>query len=217
MVGTITVPGKTRSRPSSWSPLSIDIPLEPLELPDHLLSAQSEESDDIEEDFEVSPLEGDVEDVQRRSLIQDLALRYSVAARSADSVTLSGSVYTNPFLSKDGRLDPRGDGFSSRAWIKALSGMMAANGHGFATSGVAFQHLNVFGFGGGTDYQTDLANIWLKMGVAVGRLMGVANRRRQISILRDFQGVVHKGWLFFSCHYLPIAPRYHCLTILLSS
>lgn len=214
MVGMITVPDKTRSRPSSWSPLSIDIPLEPLQLPDHLLSAHSAESDEIEQDFEVSPLEGDFDNVQRRSLIQDLALRYSdAAARSTDSVTLSGSVYKNPFLSKDGRLDPRGDGFSSRAWIKALSGMMAATGHGFATSGVAFQHLNVFGFGGGTDYQTDLANIWLKMGVAVGRLMGVGNHRRQISILRDFQGVVHKGWLSLSCQYFLIAPRYHCLTI----
>lgn len=206
MVNPITVPARTRSRPSSWSPLEVEIPLEPLQVPDHLLSAHSEGIEDWEEYVEVSPILED-DDVQRHSLIQDIALRYSLAAASTSSVTLSGGAYTNPFLSKDGRLDPRGEEFSSRAWVKAMAGMMSAKGHDLTTSGVAFQHLNVFGYGGGTDYQTDLTNIWLKMGMALGRFMRIGNRRSQISILGDFQGVVQKGELFFPDHCSPLRPQ----------
>jgi hypothetical protein len=70
--------------------------------------------------------------------------------------------------------------------------MVTDEGAEFRTTGVCFQNLNAYGFGEATDYQKDVANIWLSAAGAVRKLMGMGSERR-IDILRGFDGVVRKG------------------------
>jgi ABC-type uncharacterized transport system ATPase subunit len=69
--------------------------------------------------------------------------------------------------------------------------LVAGEGHSFRTSGVAFQNLNVYGYGQATDYQKDVFNIVLSTAGVVRNLLGSGKRR--IDILRSFDGVVRKG------------------------
>jgi hypothetical protein len=65
------------------------------------------------------------------------------------------------------------------------------DGAGFRSAGVCYQNLNVYGYGGASDYQGDVANVWLSLSDLVGRVTG--RKRQRIDILRNFDGVVHKG------------------------
>ena len=126
----------------------------------------------------------DSEEERRNSMVQDLARRYT----SHQSASGGG----NPFLAgEDSHLNPNSPHFSGRAWAKSIVDLVAEEGHAFRTSGVAFQNLNVFGFGQATDYQKDVFNVWLSAAGVVRNLLGYGKRR--IDILRDFDGVVNKG------------------------
>jgi len=68
---------------------------------------------------------------------------------------------------------------------------VSQDGAGFRSSGVCFQNLNVHGFGASTDYQKDVANVWLSLAATARQLTG--SGRQRIDILRQFDGLVHKG------------------------
>lgn len=53
--------------------------------------------------------------------------------------------------------------------------------------GLCFQHLNVFGYGTPTDFQKDVANIWLAL---PGML---AQHRTRLDILHQFDGLIRPG------------------------
>ncbi|KIX01882.1 uncharacterized protein Z518_07821 [Rhinocladiella mackenziei CBS 650.93] len=119
----------------------------------------------------------DAKDLERRdSLVQELA-------------HFNGSVFAAH--DPDSPLNPNCFKFNARAWAKALVNLVAADGVSFRTSGVCFQDLNVFGYSAGTDYQKDVANVWLEATGLVRRVIGYG--RRRIDILRNFDGVLHKG------------------------
>ncbi|OBT88242.1 hypothetical protein VE02_02778 [Pseudogymnoascus sp. 03VT05] len=122
--------------------------------------------------------------------IQALARTYTTQSRVSGAEPFVGALttYTDP----DSPLNPNSPNFNARTWAKAIVEQVAAEGTGFRSSGVCFQNLNVYGFGAGTDYQKDVANVWLEAAGAVRRVFGYG-RKRRIDILRDFDGVVHNG------------------------
>jgi len=142
-------------------------------------------TDTAAEDDEES--DGAIEQGRRNSIVQTLARQYTSQSHAGPG--------GNPFqiASEDeaSPLNPNGPNFNARAWAKAVVNMVSGEGHQFRTSGVAFQHLNVHGFGSATDYQKDVINVWLEAVGLVRKLTG--NGARRIDILRDFDGLVRKG------------------------
>ncbi|GKT65447.1 ABC-2 type transporter [Colletotrichum tofieldiae] len=139
-----------------------------------------QDSDKISaEDDEDSELE------RRQSLVQSLARKYSHASAT-------GTVGGNPFFADEtSPLNPNSPNFNGRAWARAIVDLVSQNGASFRTSGVAFQNLNVFGFGQATDYQKDVGNIWLSVAGLARKFTGGGKTR--IDILRNFDGLVRKG------------------------
>jgi ATP-binding cassette subfamily G (WHITE) protein 2 (PDR) len=129
----------------------------------------------------------DSEMERRNSAVQALARSYSHA---------SGVASGNPFSApEDSPLNPNGPNFSGREWAKAMVEMIASSNNGkadFRSTGVCFQNMNVFGFGTATDYQKDVANVWLRLAGMASGAFGNGGKQR-IDILRQFDGLVHKG------------------------
>ncbi len=133
--------------------------------------------------------EDQIEVERRNSIVQALARKYT-------SQSHAGAPGANPFViasqDEDSPLNPNGKKFNARAWAKTAVEMVSGEGHQFRTTGVAYQHLNVYGFGTPTDFQKDFLNVWLE-GVGLARKLIGRNANRRIDILRDFDGVVRKG------------------------
>lgn len=132
-----------------------------------------------------------VEQERRNSMVQALARTYTSRSNAVGQSPSTADIFNIASSDENSPLNPNGPNFNARAWAKAVVDMVAGEGHSFRTSGVAFQHLNVFGFGTPTDYQKDFFNVWLEVAGYARRLVG--NAKRRIDILRDFDGVVHKG------------------------
>lgn len=88
-------------------------------------------------------------------------------------------------------LDPGSSKFDSFQWAKALCALYRQNGTIMRTAGVCFQNLTVYGFGGETDYQKNVANVLLSVGSLVRRLTGL--KRTRTDILRSLDGLVQAG------------------------
>ena len=133
----------------------------------------------------------ETEQRRRQDLVQALARKYTNMSNATSANLPPGS---NVFLASDdpdSPLNPNGDHFSAKAWARAIADMVQTKGHQFRTSGIAFQNLNVFGFGSATDYQKNFLNVWLDVLSLPRRLLGIGKRR--IDILRDFDGLVKQG------------------------
>lgn len=134
--------------------------------------------------------DADTEEGRRNSAVQALARRYTNMSQATGVAP-----GTNIFLAAsdpDSPLNPNGEKFHARTWAKAVADMVTSSGgHSFRTSSVAFQNLNVYGFGSPTDFQKDVANVWIEAVSLARRVLGHGKRR--IDILRDFDGVVRKG------------------------
>lgn len=115
-------------------------------------------------------------------------------ARSLSRQSTWTSVPGNPFeAAADSELDPHSPNFKARSWVKSMIKLNHdENKTPTRTSGVAFQNLNVHGFGAATDYQADVANVWLKAVDPIKKALGLGKQRR-IDILRDFEGLVKSG------------------------
>ncbi|KAL2128209.1 hypothetical protein VTI74DRAFT_9521 [Chaetomium olivicolor] len=130
-----------------------------------------------------------IEQERRHSLVQALARQYT--SQSHVNVPPGSNVVSLASEDENSPLNPNGPNFNARAWAKALVNTAAGEGHQFRTSGVAYQNLNVHGFGSPTDYQKDVVNVWLEAIGLVRKLTGAGKRR--IDILRGFDGLVRKG------------------------
>jgi ATP-binding cassette, subfamily G (WHITE), member 2, PDR len=132
----------------------------------------------------------EIELERRTSVVHALARKYTEQSHAAGDAP-GPSVFDIASADEDSPLNPNGPKFSAMAWAKTVADMVAGEGHSFRTAGVAYQHLNVFGFGSATDYQKDIFNVWLEV---VGLVRGIfGNSKRRIDILRDFDGIVRKG------------------------
>ncbi|KAM6513591.1 Multidrug resistance protein [Fusarium falciforme] len=122
---------------------------------------------------------------RRTSIVQALARSYSHASAAHPHAQ-------NPFQAgEDSPLNPNSPNFSGHEWAKAVVELVQQDGHAFRAAGVCFQNLNVYGFGEASNYQSDVANVWLSAGSVFSRQTG--SSRQRIDILRGFDGVVHKG------------------------
>lgn len=133
----------------------------------------------------------DVEEGRRNSMVQALARKYT--SQSQFGIPEGANAFTIASDDEDSPLNPNGPNFNSRAWAKSVVNILTGKGHMFRTSGVAYQNLNVHGFGSTTDYQKDVVNIWLDAVGLVRKLTGHTERR--IDILRNFDGLVRSGEL----------------------
>ncbi|KAH7185932.1 ABC-2 type transporter-domain-containing protein [Fusarium flagelliforme] len=129
--------------------------------------------------------EDDSEMERRTSIVQALARSYSHASGTHPSGQ-------NPFQAgEDSPLNPNSPNFNAREWAKSVVELVRQDGAGFRSAGVCYQNLNVYGYGGASDYQADVGNVWLALDDVVGRVTG--RSRQRIDILRNFDGVVHAG------------------------
>lgn len=120
---------------------------------------------------------------RRASVVEALARSYSRASGGADH---------NPFLAgPDSPLNPNSENFSGREWAKAVVELVSQEGSSFRSAGVCFQNLNVHGFGTATDYQKDVANVWLDLANQIKSI--VSSDKQRIDILRNFDGIVKQG------------------------
>ncbi|KAF4944492.1 hypothetical protein FGADI_12668 [Fusarium gaditjirri] len=127
----------------------------------------------------------DSEMERRTSIVQALARSYSHASGTHPNGQ-------NPFQAgEDSPLNPNSPNFNAREWAKSVVELVRQDGADFRSAGVCYQNLNVYGYGGASDYQGDVANVWLSLSDLVGRVTG--RKRQRIDILRNFDGVVHKG------------------------
>jgi ATP-binding cassette, subfamily G (WHITE), member 2, PDR len=133
--------------------------------------------------------EDELAEQRREGAVRALARQYT-AQSAASGVTPGQNVFLASAADKS-PLNPASSNFSARAWAKAVADMVSTEGQQFRTTGVCFQNLNVYGFGVATDYQKDVANVWLDVIGLARRLFGQTKRR--IDILRNFDGVVRKG------------------------
>lgn len=100
----------------------------------------------------------------------------------------------NPFAAESGStLDPNGEIFDVRAWCKAMLQIHTDDkqAHPLRTVGVAFNDLNVHGFGSDTDYQKSVGNIWFEILALAKKFMG--QRQHKIKILQNLEGLVEAG------------------------
>ncbi|KAI5456898.1 ABC-2 type transporter-domain-containing protein [Mariannaea sp. PMI_226] len=125
----------------------------------------------------------------RHSIVQELARQYthhSVTPALADGQSLFSSDDPNS------PMNPRGNKFNARVWAKTLSQMVNEHGNGFRRTGLCFQNMNVFGYGAETDYQKDVANVWLEV-PGIVRKATRTETKQKIDILHGFDGIIHPG------------------------
>lgn len=149
--------------------------------------ATSTQTTSMTDDKSVSPaktLRKHEEHQSEPSAVQALARSYSCRS--------SGGPQGNPFIADaDSPLNPNSPNFSATEWAKTIMDMFSDEGTSLRSTGVCFQNLNVHGFGAGTDYQKDVANVWLSLAGMARRL--VSDNRQRINILSQFDGLVREG------------------------
>lgn len=142
---------------------------------------------------EESNSDDDQNEVRRReSIIQSLARVYSTAYSTHTQPAEAVDELHDPFTAgPDSVLNPQSSKFSALEWAKTIVQKAKEQGVPFRSSGVCFRDLNVYGFGAGTDYQRDVANVWIS--VAQKARGWISPQSRRIDILRDFNGFVQEG------------------------
>lgn len=153
---------------------------------DHITSVE-EKTDSSE----TAGADSDAIERDGQEMIAELARRFSRISQK--SIVGDG---TNTFLNptSDPELDPNSDRFNSRKWTKNLLHITSRDPDRYPkrTAGVSFRNLNAFGYGTAADYQTDVANMWLKGFGWLRNALGYGNKVR-IDILRNFEGFVRSG------------------------
>lgn len=115
-------------------------------------------------------------------------------ARHLTEQSISSTTGQNPFAAEAGSaLDPNGEKFNARAWCKAMLQMQMEDkeAHPLRTLGVAFNHLNVHGFGSDTDYQKTVGSVWLEALGLARKVLG--QKQHKIQILQNLEGLVEAG------------------------
>lgn len=151
-----------------------------------------DEADQAKEGLERSESESEAELEKQRQVKTDKTI--NELARSLTRQSTWSHVPGNPFeAAADSELDPNSPNFKARSWVKSMIKLNHdENKTPGRTSGVSFRNLNVHGFGAATDYQADVANVWLKAADPIKNALGLAKPRR-IDILKDFEGLVKSG------------------------
>jgi ABC-type glutathione transport system ATPase component len=155
---------------------------------------RDEAAETLNEKEEASPsrtLDADGDDDASVEHTKEMQRRSSVVEALARSYSRASGV-ENPFLAgPNSPLNPASPNFSGKEWAKAIVDLVRQDGGSFRSAGVCFQNLNVHGFGESTDYQKDVANVWLSLAGWAKSL--ISSNKQRIDILRQFDGIVNKG------------------------
>ena len=123
--------------------------------------------------------------------LRDLALRATASLPSAQ-----GRWHQVLYPKSDSSLDPRSPTFDGRSWVKAFVDLYNSNLPTRPRSlGVAFRNLTVYGDTSGARHQTSAGNILLSDIQSVARRLGGVRQSKQVTILKDFEGVLDEGQL----------------------
>ena len=91
-------------------------------------------------------------------------------------------------------MNPNGKCFNARDWISNLAGFVSKDPQRYPqrSAGFSFRNLRVHRFGSSTNYQKDVGNIALEIGVFFRWITGTT-KKRKIDILHGFDGSVDRG------------------------
>ncbi|KAI9743048.1 MAG: hypothetical protein M1818_003343 [Claussenomyces sp. TS43310] len=131
------------------------------------------------------------EEQERR--ITHLARQFSGYSETS-RVSRIPSLMGHPFeVEKDSSLDPTSQEFDAELWVKAFLHVLSRDPERYPqrTAGVAYQNLNVYGYGSDTDFQKDVGNVFLHGFNLVKDL--VATQQREIQILKNLDGLIRTG------------------------
>ncbi|KAJ7758952.1 ABC-2 type transporter-domain-containing protein [Mycena maculata] len=143
-------------------------------------------------------------DAQQEERVHALARSMSLSESVTQLPTLAQtttrlSQHINPFedTQTDPALDPRSESFDINAWLKSVMHIASRDPENFPTrtAGVSFRNLNVHGVGSPTDYQKTIGNVWLGLFSTAKGWLGMGTGKRNIQILRDFDGLLKSGEL----------------------
>lgn len=147
-------------------------------------------TDEVLADRAMSRTEGHSPENDQRTTDLEVS---KLAKRLSRQSTWSG-VQSNPFDAEEGSvLDPHSPNFRSREWAKSMIKLQESEHFPGRTAGVAFENLNVHGYGEATDYQKSVGNVWLQLLNYGKKIAGLGKKPRRIDILRDFEGLVESG------------------------
>lgn len=123
--------------------------------------------------------------------LRDLALRATVSLPSAE-----GRWHQVLYPKSDSSLDPQSPTFDGRSWVKAFVDLYNSNLRTRPRSlGVAFRNLTVYGDTSGDRHQTSAGNVFLSAIESAARRLGGVQQSKQVTILKDFEGVLDEGEL----------------------
>ncbi|KAJ7207127.1 ABC-2 type transporter-domain-containing protein [Mycena pura] len=138
--------------------------------------------------------------MSRTESVTHLPLTHSETTASASQHShIDPDKSINPFAGTEGddALNPLSDKFDINVWLKSVMHIVSRDPENFPTrtAGVSFRNLNVHGVGSPTDYQKTIGNVWLGVFSSVKGWLGMGTGKRNIQILRDFDGLVKSGEL----------------------
>lgn len=123
--------------------------------------------------------------------LRDLALRATTSLPSAE-----GRWHEILYPKSDSALDPHSSTFDGRSWVRTLVDLYNSNLPTRPRSlGVAFRNLTVYGDTSGATHQTSAGNIFISAFKSVARRLGGVKQSKQVTILKDFEGVLDEGEL----------------------
>ncbi|KAK3347296.1 ATP-binding cassette transporter [Lasiosphaeria hispida] len=129
----------------------------------------------------------------RHSAVRELAREYTRDSLDNHGTENLSAQHIFGSNDPDSPLNPHSDKFSARAWAKNIAKAARDTGQGFRQVGLCFQNLSVFGFGTPTDFQKDVANVWLALPSMARRLFRSTAGQTRIEILRQFDGLIRPG------------------------
>jgi ATP-binding cassette, subfamily G (WHITE), member 2, PDR len=123
--------------------------------------------------------------------LRDLALRATASLPSSE-----GQWHQVLYPKAGSSLDPQSPVFDGRSWVKAFVDLYNSNLPTRPRSlGVAFRNLTVYGDTSGARHQASAGNIFLSAIESVARRLGGVQKSKQVTILKDFEGVLDEGQL----------------------
>ncbi len=138
---------------------------------------------------EGQPDTGESESMEtRHSIVKELAGSYT---KDSGNNPESKAIFESD--DPDSPLNPLGEKFNARVWATNVAKVASERGQKFRRVGLCFQNLNVFGYGTQTDFQKDVANVWLALPGMARRLLSSRAGQTRIDILRQFDGLIRPG------------------------
>ncbi|KAF4971476.1 hypothetical protein FSARC_1704 [Fusarium sarcochroum] len=132
--------------------------------------------------------DGSIDRYSQHSAVQELAREHT--NQSVISTDTSSIFRSND---PNSPLNPRGDQFDARLWARSVVKEARERGQGFRQVGLCFQNISVFGYGTPTDFQKDVANVWLASPIMLRRLFSSNAGHTRIDILHQFCGIIRPG------------------------